>query len=67
MPNTLTPDCEDGHAVVEVSDDGCGFASCAASPSSAGLTTGDADEAAIKRAWSQRSAETYVLGSGEVA
>ncbi len=31
----------------------------------AGLTTGDADEAAIKRAWSQRSAETYVLGSGE--
>ena len=30
-----------------------------------GLTTGDADEAAIKRAWSQRSAETYVLGSGE--
>jgi len=31
----------------------------------AGLTTGDADEAALKRAWSQRSAETYVLGSGE--
>jgi DeoR/GlpR family transcriptional regulator of sugar metabolism len=31
----------------------------------AGLTTGDADEAAVKRAWSQRSAETYVLGSGE--
>lgn len=31
----------------------------------AGLTTGDADEAAIKRAWSQRAAETYVLGSGE--
>jgi DeoR/GlpR family transcriptional regulator of sugar metabolism len=31
----------------------------------AGLTTGDADEAAIKRAWSQRSAETYVLGSSE--
>lgn len=31
----------------------------------AGLTTGDADEAAIKRAWSQRSAETYVLGSAE--
>ncbi|GAA4372773.1 DeoR/GlpR family DNA-binding transcription regulator [Nocardioides caricicola] len=31
----------------------------------AGLTTGDADEAAIKRAWSERSAETYVLGSGE--
>ncbi len=28
-----------------------------------GLTTGDADEAAIKRAWSQRSAETYVLGA----
>ena len=27
--------------------------------------TGDADEAAIKRAWSQRSAETYVLGSAE--
>jgi DeoR/GlpR family transcriptional regulator of sugar metabolism len=32
---------------------------------SAGLTTGDADEAAVKRAWSQRSAETYVLGSAE--
>lgn len=31
----------------------------------AGLTTGDADEAAIKRAWVRRSAETYVLGSGE--
>jgi DeoR/GlpR family transcriptional regulator of sugar metabolism len=31
----------------------------------AGLTTGDADEAAIKRAWSRRSGETYVLGSGE--
>ncbi|MCH1866346.1 DeoR/GlpR family DNA-binding transcription regulator [Nocardioides sp. CFH 31398] len=31
----------------------------------AGLTTGDADEAAIKRAWSQRAAETYVLGSSE--
>jgi DeoR/GlpR family transcriptional regulator of sugar metabolism len=31
----------------------------------AGLTTGDADEAAIKRAWARRSAETYVLGSGE--
>lgn len=31
----------------------------------AGLTTGDADEAAIKRAWVERSAETYVLGSGE--
>ena len=31
----------------------------------AGLTTGDADEAAVKRAWVQRSAETYVLGSGE--
>jgi len=31
----------------------------------AGLTTGDADEAAIKRAWSERSAETYVLGSSE--
>lgn len=31
----------------------------------AGLTTGDADEAAIKRAWSERSAETYVLGSAE--
>lgn len=31
----------------------------------AGLTTGDADEAAVKRAWAQRSAETYVLGSAE--
>lgn len=31
----------------------------------AGLTTGDADEAAIKRAWVGRAAETYVLGSGE--
>ena len=30
-----------------------------------GLTTGDADEAAIKRAWTERAAETYVLGSGE--
>lgn len=32
---------------------------------SAGLTTGDADEAAIKRAWVRRSAETYVLASHE--
>lgn len=31
----------------------------------AGLTTGDVDEAAIKRAWVGRSAETYVLGSSE--
>lgn len=31
----------------------------------AGLTTGDADEAAIKRAWVERAAETYVLGTGE--
>ncbi|GAA5124159.1 DeoR/GlpR family DNA-binding transcription regulator [Alloalcanivorax gelatiniphagus] len=31
----------------------------------AGLTTGDVDEAAIKRAWVGRSAETYVLGSNE--
>jgi DeoR/GlpR family transcriptional regulator of sugar metabolism len=31
----------------------------------AGLTTGDADEAVIKRAWSERSGETFVLGSGE--
>lgn len=31
----------------------------------AGLTTGDADEAAVKRAWSRRAGETYVLGSGE--
>ena len=31
----------------------------------AGLTTGDVDEAAIKRTWVGRSAETYVLGSGE--
>ncbi len=31
----------------------------------AGLTTGDAEEAATKRAWVERSAETYVLGSGE--
>ncbi len=30
-----------------------------------GLTTGDADEAAIKRAWVHRAAETYVLGSSE--
>jgi DeoR/GlpR family transcriptional regulator of sugar metabolism len=30
-----------------------------------GLTTGDADEAAVKRAWVGRAAETYVLGSGE--
>ena len=30
-----------------------------------GLTTGDADEAAIKRAWSRRAAETYVLGTAE--
>jgi DeoR/GlpR family transcriptional regulator of sugar metabolism len=29
------------------------------------LTTGDADEAAVKRAWVSRAAETYVLGSGE--
>lgn len=31
----------------------------------AGLTTGDADEAAMKRALSARAAETYVLGSNE--
>jgi DeoR/GlpR family transcriptional regulator of sugar metabolism len=31
----------------------------------AGLTTGDADEAAMKRALSRRVAETYVLGSAE--
>jgi len=31
----------------------------------AGLTTGDADEAAMKRALSARAAETYVLGSDE--
>ena len=31
----------------------------------AGLTTGDADEAAMKRALSRRSAETYVLASSE--
>lgn len=30
-----------------------------------GLTTGDADEAAVKRAWVGRAAETYVLGSNE--
>lgn len=31
----------------------------------AGLTTGDAEEAAMKRALSARAAETYVLGSAE--
>jgi DeoR/GlpR family transcriptional regulator of sugar metabolism len=31
----------------------------------AGLTTGDADEAAMKRALSRRAAETFVLGSSE--
>ena len=31
----------------------------------AGLTTGDADEAAMKRALASRAAETYVLGSAE--
>ncbi|MEL7975351.1 DeoR/GlpR family DNA-binding transcription regulator [Isoptericola sp. F-RaC21] len=31
----------------------------------AGLTTGDADEAAMKRALASRAAETYVLGSSE--
>ncbi len=31
----------------------------------AGLTTGDADEAAMKRALARRSAETYVLASAE--
>ncbi|WP_028068019.1 DeoR/GlpR family DNA-binding transcription regulator [Solirubrobacter soli] len=31
----------------------------------AGLTTGDADEAAMKRALSRRAADTYVLGSAE--
>lgn len=30
-----------------------------------GLTTGDADEAAIKRAFARRSADTYVLASSE--
>ena len=33
--------------------------------SETGLTTGDADEAAMKRALSRRAAETYVLGSAE--
>ncbi|MFG1927708.1 DeoR/GlpR family DNA-binding transcription regulator [Cryptosporangium sp. NPDC048952] len=32
---------------------------------SAGLTTGDADEAAMKRALSRRAADTYVLASAE--
>lgn len=31
----------------------------------AGLTTGDADEAAMKRALSERAAETYILASSE--
>jgi DeoR/GlpR family transcriptional regulator of sugar metabolism len=31
----------------------------------AGLTTGDADEAAMKRALARRAADTYVLGSAE--
>lgn len=31
----------------------------------AGLTTGDADEAAMKRALSRRAADTYVLASAE--
>jgi DeoR/GlpR family transcriptional regulator of sugar metabolism len=31
----------------------------------AGLTTGDADEAAMKRALASRAAETYVLASSE--
>ncbi len=31
----------------------------------AGLTTGDADEAAMKRALARRAAETYVLASAE--
>ncbi len=31
----------------------------------AGLTTGDADEAAMKRTLASRAAETYVLGSAE--
>jgi DeoR/GlpR family transcriptional regulator of sugar metabolism len=31
----------------------------------AGLTTGDADEAAMKRALSRRAADTYVLGSAK--
>jgi len=31
----------------------------------AGLTTGDADEAAMKRALAERAAETFVLGSSE--
>jgi DeoR/GlpR family transcriptional regulator of sugar metabolism len=31
----------------------------------AGLTTGDADEAAMKRALAGRAAETYVLASAE--
>jgi DeoR/GlpR family transcriptional regulator of sugar metabolism len=33
--------------------------------STEGLTTGDAEEAAIKRAFVQRCAETYVLASSE--
>jgi DeoR/GlpR family transcriptional regulator of sugar metabolism len=32
---------------------------------SAGLTTGDADEAAMKRALASRAGETFVLGSSE--
>ncbi len=31
----------------------------------AGLTTGDAEEAAVKRALSRRSADTYVLATAE--
>ena len=31
----------------------------------AGLTTGDADEAAMKRALARRAADTYVLASAE--
>jgi DeoR/GlpR family transcriptional regulator of sugar metabolism len=31
----------------------------------AGLTTGDADEAAMKRALSRRAADTYVMASAE--
>jgi DeoR/GlpR family transcriptional regulator of sugar metabolism len=33
--------------------------------SDAGLTTGDADEAAMKRALARRAADTYVLASAE--
>jgi DeoR/GlpR family transcriptional regulator of sugar metabolism len=51
-------------AVAAIHADAC-FIGVTGVHADAGLTTGDADEAAMKRALSRRAAETYVLASSE--